>query len=392
MAAPRPAPPGLTGRLWPGVAAQDELEDRDAVLSALERLWARNCMLDEAGGGELTFERVLALNELQVMDHVDTGFVGARRVLLAVAQAATAHSFPLPSALELLARRERRGSLATPLSALRLHPGMVVELVGRAGVGKTQLCMSCAADVALRLRRGVLYVDTESKFSAPRVLEVLVAQLRGGGLDVAAANAAALAAAERVVVFSPKSPLRLAQLVSEGLDRAMVEHDVGLVVLDSIAALTRVTGPSTGRFDDRNVRQSELVARIAQRLKWIAEACDVPVLVTNQVMDARGAQDRPRGGHHLMETADCFALADATAAAGAAPAAQLSSWVLPALGNTWSHCVNVRVALEITDARAGLRRARSVKAPHMAEVAMHYRITGGGVEEVVSQATTSSSS
>jgi RecA/RadA recombinase len=164
----------------------------------------------------------------------------------------------------------------------------------------------------------------------------------------------------------------------------MVDHDVGLVVLDSIAALTRVTGPSAGRFDDRNVRQSELVARIAQRLKWIAETCDVPVLVTNQVMDARWAQDRHRGGQHVMETADCFALSD-TGAAGAAPVAQLSSWVLPALGNTWSHCVNVRVALEITDARAGLRRARIVKAPHMAEVTMHFRIAGGGVEEVVPQ-------
>jgi len=63
-----------------------------------------------------------------------------------------------------------------------LHSGQVIELVGRAGVGKTQWCISMAARVA-RNGRGVIYVDTEGKFSPERLVQVLLAM--GGTVNEA---------------------------------------------------------------------------------------------------------------------------------------------------------------------------------------------------------------
>ena len=51
-----------------------------------------------------------------------------------------------------------------------------------------------------------------------------------------------------------------------------------------------------------------------------------------------------------------------------------------ALGTKWAHCVNVRLVLE--RAAADRRCIRVVKSPCSANIAVEFRVTGVGVEEV----------
>lgn len=60
-----------------------------------------------------------------------------------------------------------------------LSIGTLVEVCGPPGVGKSQLCLSFCASVLMQRtsasseKRSVIYLDTELKFSASRLLEIL---------------------------------------------------------------------------------------------------------------------------------------------------------------------------------------------------------------------------
>ena len=57
-----------------------------------------------------------------------------------------------------------------------------------------------------------------------------------------------------------------------------------------------------------------------------------------------------------------------------------SGYLQAALGTKWAHCVNVRLVLE--RAAADRRLIKIVKSPCSANMAVEFRITGKGVEEV----------
>lgn len=49
----------------------------------------------------------------------------------------------------------------------------MTEIVGAAGVGKSQICMSIALFTAMETKKNVLYIDTGGSFSATRVKDML---------------------------------------------------------------------------------------------------------------------------------------------------------------------------------------------------------------------------
>jgi len=77
----------------------------------------------------------------------------------------------------------------------------------------------------------VLYIDTERKFSARRLVELAATRAGAGVFD-----GDALAA--RVLVVAPAGAPELLALL-QGLEAAVIERGVRLVVVDSIAALAR---------------------------------------------------------------------------------------------------------------------------------------------------------
>jgi RecA/RadA recombinase len=196
------------------------------------------------------------------------------------------------------------------------EPG-IVEVIGRSGVGKSQFAMTVAAQFISdsarsgRAPQGVVFIDTEGKFPPRRCVEIATS----AAADDSSRKAIAAAMATHMTFLRANDSSELRRIV-ENLESTMSRVQARLVVVDSIAALARRDFDGSGL----RARQAQL-SDIAAKLKQLADAYNAVVLVTNQVSGV---------------------LADDEG--GALP----SGMVRPALGNTWSHCVNTRLVLEMT--------------------------------------------
>eukprot|EP00878_Enallax_costatus_P014034 GHUV01014676.1.p1 GENE.GHUV01014676.1~~GHUV01014676.1.p1 ORF type:complete len:342 (+),score=88.81 GHUV01014676.1:305-1330(+) len=229
-------------------------------------------------------------------------------------------------------------------TALRigLPPGAITELVGPAGVGKSQFCYTLALQVALPRALGglestLMYIDTETKFSSQRLLEMaserLAAATDSGLIDAQQLTYEGLVepVLNRVLVMRPTTVEHL-QAQLQGLKLEVARRDMKLIILDSIAALLRTD--HAGVESAAITARGELLGQQAAVLKSIAEAHRIPVVVTNQVTARPSGptthafqqqqQQRPRPG-------------DSSSSSG---------HVTAALGTKWAHAVNVRLILE----------------------------------------------
>lgn len=214
--------------------------------------------------------------------------------------------------------------------------GSISELVGPAGAGKTQMCLTlaCACAAPRRcggLESGVVFIDTEQRFSSQRLAEIARAKFPEA-LSPACASDSADAEREldaltsRVLVLTPSTLSEMLQRLN-GLEEALIDRGVRLLIVDSVAALARA---QFGR--GQLTQRQELLGQIASALKQLAERLGMAAFVTNQVTTRVGA--RVRHAH-----ADAAGGGDD--ATGDAPGS-----VTAALGTKWAHCVNTRLVLE----------------------------------------------
>ncbi|KAF4123611.1 DNA repair protein RAD57 [Geosmithia morbida] len=174
--------------------------------------------------------------------------------------------------------------------------GRITEFVGESGVGKTQFLLSLSLAVQLPsphgLSRSALYISTESGLPTTR----LVQMLRTNPTLVAASS-------------SPHQDGRpssdnirctvLADLESQDhilqyqLPVLIDRHDVGLVVIDSVAANYRAeferhdgqeAQPAPSRGSNMAARSADLV-RLGALLRDLARRHNLAVVVANQVSD-----------------------------------------------------------------------------------------------------------
>jgi len=139
-----------------------------------------------------------------------------------------------------------------------------------------------------------------------------------------------------VVLYKETSAAKLLERLS-GLQSVIIEKNVKLVVIDSIA------GPIRQEFDamsQTNSRQ-EILTNIASVLKLLGDKFRIPIVVTNQV-------------------ANKFKEAQLTAA----------------LGVAWAHAVNTRFVLENVGSKKSIKIAKS---PCDALSSFEYQITDAGV-------------
>ena len=113
--------------------------------------------------------------------------------------------------------------------------GCITELVGQAGLGKTQLCKQLAVSAQLPVLHGgmggsVVYIDTEKKFSAARLVEIATARWP----ERFATPEAVEALTRGVVLYTPSTGAELLARL-EGLEAVIIERGAKLVVIDSIA-------------------------------------------------------------------------------------------------------------------------------------------------------------
>jgi RAD51-like protein 1 len=292
---------------------------------------------------------------LDLVEVLDLSYETVQSLLEHVANTIVPHPV---TALDLLKKSSESPvylrTLLPPLdNALQggLPAGSICEVVGPAGLGKTQFCLGmCIVGCIDRLyaEGRVLFIDTERKFSGERLLQIAKQRFPESFPNENAANTMM----ERVLVKKPESSAKLLELL-QNLESDIIDHGIKLIIIDSIASLARAD------FGAKDVMERQkLLGQQASRLKYLAESFRIPVLVTNQVTTAIG------GG-------------------GGGTSRQAGGTLTAALGPMWAHAVNTRLVMAAQqDTTTGnqLRVMTIAKSPSAPNISLAYRVTTGGVE------------
>ncbi|KAK3140869.1 hypothetical protein QOZ80_5AG0406910 [Eleusine coracana subsp. coracana] len=311
-----------------------------------------------------TAKDVLSLPEVELMAVLDAGLPTARAAIAHVSEVACP---PCQTALALLEERVRLGGggrLATTLAGLDealgggIPLGKLTEVVGPSGIGKTQFCLKLALLAALPecyggLNGRVVYIDTESKFSSRRMIEIgqksFPQIFRQEGL--------AQKMAGRILVMRPTSLADFTKSL-EQMKVTLLQHDVKLLLVDSMAALTSLENEKAAA----GFRQHPLRWALSF-LKSIAEFSKIPVVVTNQVR----SQSNDDGYHFSFE---------ADGKDGTNYAERFDSHLVAALGVQWAHAVTIRLVFE---SHSGHRFIKVAKSPMSPAVAFPFTVESSGI-------------
>ncbi|GAY38249.1 hypothetical protein CUMW_035260 [Citrus unshiu] len=122
--------------------------------------------------------------------------------------------------------------------------GVVTELVGPPGTGKTQFCLKLSLLAALPahyggLDGGVIYIDVESTFTSRRMIEMGASSFP----EIFHSKGMAQEMAGRILVLQPTSLSEFTESL-EKIKVSLLQNQVKLLVIDSMAAL--VPGISLG--------------------------------------------------------------------------------------------------------------------------------------------------
>lgn len=241
--------------------------------------------------------------------------------------------------LDLYQRRSGPAFFPTSLPSLDrlLHGGLpcgtVTEIAGPPGCGKTQFCIMFSVLSTLPptmggINGGVAYIDTESAFSAERLVEIARCRFP----DYFGTNENLKNLCSRVHIYQ-ESTCRQLQEKLDMIEEDIIKYGIKLIIVDSIASLVRKEFDS--RLQGNMIERTSLLAKQAATLKYLAEAFFIPVVVTNQITTKIGQVTSMQADQH--ETERKAVLEDER------------GFVTAALGNTWGHSVNTRLVLQYRD-------------------------------------------
>ncbi|XP_023402061.2 DNA repair protein RAD51 homolog 2 isoform X3 [Loxodonta africana] len=290
----------------------------------------------------VTCQDFLCLSPLELMKVTGLSYGGVHELLCVVSRACAPQ---MQTAFRMKTQRSADLSpafLSTTLSALdeALHGGVacgsLTEITGPPGCGKTQFCIMMSVLATLPTNMGglegaVAYIDTESAFSAERLVEIAESRFP----EYFNTEEKLLLTSSKVHLYRELTCDEVLQRI-ESLEEEIISKGVKLVIIDSVASVVRK------EFDTQlqgNMKErSKFLAREAASLKYLAEEFSIPVILTNQITT------------HLSRTlasqADLVSPADDLSPSEGSSA---SSCVTAALGNTWSHSVNTRLILQYLD-------------------------------------------
>ncbi|KAL7598271.1 hypothetical protein Lser_V15G26460 [Lactuca serriola] len=308
----------------------------------------------------ITAKDALSLTEFELMELLD---VGLTQVALAVALISEIASPPYQTVQSLLEQRMQNeyltGHLPTHLKGLDLALfggipfGALTELVGPAGIGKTQFCLKMSVLATLPSCYGgldghVIYIDVESKFSSRRLIEIGLNSFP----EIFHLEGMAKEMAGRITVLRPGSLSEFTESLQK-IKVSLLQNQVKLLVVDSMAALV------SGEYEQGPPRQHPLGWHISF-IKSLAEFSRIPVVMTNQVR-SRSATEISNYSFQGERRDDC---------------GNFDSHLVAALGIHWAHAVTIRLVLE---SRSGKRFIKVAKSPMSPPLSFPFKITSSGI-------------
>jgi DNA repair protein RadA len=171
-----------------------------------------------------------------------------------------------------------------------VETGVITELIGEFGSGKTQICYTLSVLASRPVEEGgldgkVCVIDTEGTFLPERILQI--AESRGYDSNEILSNVLIARA------YNSEHQLTLIR----NLPKVVQENDVKMVIVDSMIGHFR--GEYIGRASLAE-RQQKLGGALGNLLR-VAEAFNLAVVLTNQVQSkpdvAYGDPNQPTGGH-----------------------------------------------------------------------------------------------
>ncbi len=169
---------------------------------------------------------------------------------------------------------------------LGFRSGTLIEFYGKPQMGKTQWMYDLTIRCLLPKSRGgwgrsVIFIDTEGSFSIMRLLNAA----RYYGLSEDDIN-------DKFFLIEPTLVLSGRDLyaVVDTIDSFVYEHDVGLIVVDSVIQPFRAEFASvTGKDLSRMAPRQSLLGKTLAKLKSLAKSFEMIVAYTNHVMANIGA-------------------------------------------------------------------------------------------------------
>ncbi len=139
-----------------------------------------------------------------------------------------------------------------------LEKGVITNVYGESGTGKTNFCVQAAAEAAKNGK--VAYIDTEGGFSPERAAQI-------GGEEIL----------ENIIIKNPVEFREQEETINQ-LEALVQQEDIGLVVVDSAVSLYRlkVNGDNAQEINQKLSNQ-------LSELSKIARTENIPVIITNQV-------------------------------------------------------------------------------------------------------------
>ncbi|KAJ1908707.1 hypothetical protein IWQ60_011573 [Tieghemiomyces parasiticus] len=287
-------------------------------------------------------------------------------------------------ASQLLERERQRPRISMGTQALDqlfgghgLTPGSITEFFGVPGIGKTQLgiqlsinCQAPAAHGGAAVAGRAIYIDTEGSFMARRAQQIasgLRERLtRASEFTTAGAVDPAVVPSvnqllEGITYFRTYDHIELVALLGQLDTFIQQQHSAAatpyrLIVIDSIAF------PFRAGFTDMAQRARQL-STVAQLLSQLARHHELVVVLMNQMTTKMGFGS---GGGDLDDTSG-------------SSSHQQHQHLVPALGESWGHVCNHRVALYWEH---GVRQARVFKSPSLKNQSATYGVDQSGLVDV----------
>lgn len=223
-----------------------------------------------AGAGITTLEALAVTPARRVVELTDMGLDTATKCTKLALDRVTGFR----SAYEYMNATQGRSRISTGSGELDaalgggVETGIITELSGSFGSGKTQICYTLAVTVQGEpMKAKAAIIDTENTFTADRLMQVA----RERGLDERAAM-------EGVMVAKSYNSDHL-QLLINILPDMLTRENIKLVVVDSVIGQLRSEYLGRGTLADR---QQKLNGMLATLMRY-AQAFDVAVVVTNQI-------------------------------------------------------------------------------------------------------------
>ncbi|XP_029128614.1 DNA repair protein RAD51 homolog 2 isoform X2 [Cajanus cajan] len=354
----------------------------------------------------ITAKDALSHTEFELMELLD---VGKEEVTSAMAHVSEVVCPPCQTALLLLEQRVRNecmaGHLPTRLKGLDealcggIPFGVLTELVGPAGIGKTQFCLKLSLLASMPANCGgldgrVIYIDVESKFRSKRLIEIGINSFP----EIFLKKGMAQEMAGRILILRPTSLSEFAESLHQ-IKVSLLQQQVKLLIIDSMAALVlgeRDCGASRQqalgwhvsfikyepyRYHGVVVTHTIFTVALAIYLRLrtstffievlilkacrsLAEFSRIPVVLTNQVRSQIGDESRM----YSFQAQSRSIIKDNPAT--------YDSHLVAALGINWAHAVTIRLVLE---ARSGQRFIKLAKSPISPALAFPFKITSSGM-------------